>query len=95
MTKETGFNALGKPVPSNRTDAAYKTVKHILPNLTSEEAYAFVAKCAEYIRKDEPFRIVGAVEGLDEDLQKIDVTGRYRLMAVLLTDPKEKTNENN
>ena len=81
-----GFKGFGNPVPSNRTSKAYKTVKEILPGASSELAYSIVSKSAEYIRKDEPFKIIGAVEGLDEDLKKIDVTGRYRLLAVLLTD---------
>jgi hypothetical protein len=85
MTTESGFNAIGKPIPSDRQQKGYETVKELIPNIDSETAYHIVAKCVNYLQDDQPFRIVGAVDGLDEDLSKIDLTGRYRLMAVLLT----------
>ncbi len=83
---ETGFNAMGMTVPSNRKQRAYKTVKEMLPQADNELAYSIVAKCSTMVKNDECFGIVGAVEGLDKDLAAIDLTGRYRLLAVLLTD---------
>ena len=83
---QTGFNAMGLPVPSNRLKNAYKTVKEIMPQVDNELAYSIVAKCSNMIKNDECFGIVGAIEGLDKDLATIDLTGRYRLLAVLLTD---------
>ncbi len=86
MSYSTGFNAMGKSVPVNRLMRGYKTVQEILPDITKAKAYSIVAKCANIIERDEPFRIVGAVEGLDKDLDAIDLIGRYRLLSVLLTD---------
>ena len=84
--KQTGFDAMGLPVPSNRLNNAYKTVKDMIPQISNELAYSIVFKCAEMVKRDECFGIVGAVEVLDLDLKTIDLTGRYRLLAVLLTD---------
>lgn len=83
---KTGFDVMGMEVPSNRKQRAYKTVKEMMPQASNELVYSIVAKCSEMIKRDEPFKIVGAVHELDEDLATIDLTGRYRLMAVLLTD---------
>ena len=83
---ETGFNAMGMIVPSNRKQRAYKTVKEMMPQASNELAQSIVAKCTAIIQRDEPFKIVGANHELDKDLATIDLTGRYRLMAVLLTD---------
>lgn len=79
-----GWNAFGHPVPSHRRQKAYETVKEILPKASTELAYSIVAKSAEFVHRDQPFKIVGAVEDLDEDLKEIDLTGRYRLLSVLL-----------
>lgn len=83
---ETGFNAMGMTVPSNRKQNAYETIKQIMPKASNDLAQSIVSKCSAIIERDEPFRIVGANHELDKDLATIDLTGRYRLMAVLLTD---------
>ena len=86
MKNKSGFDAMGKPVPENRLCNAYKAIKEMLPNEDYHTRYSIVSKCAHIIRRDEPFRIVGAVTALDKDLNKLDLTGRYRLLATLLTD---------
>ena len=85
MTIESGFNAMGKPIPSHRQQNAYETVKELIPDIDSETAYHIVAKCVNHLQNDKPFNVVGSVEGLEDELERIDLTGRYRLMAVLLT----------
>ena len=81
----SGFNSFGKLVPGVRMQKGYETVKEML-NCDNELASYIVGKCSELIKQDKPFEIVGAIEGLDKDLAKIDLTGRYRLLAVLVND---------
>ena len=82
---KSGFDAMGYDVPVHRLNKAAETVKEMLPHLKSEDVYTIVAKAAKFVRQDKPFEIVGAIRGLDKDLDKIDLTGRYRLLAVLLS----------
>ena len=82
----TGFNAMGKPVPTNRRIKAQTMVKEILPQATSEEVFSIVGKMSQFIKSDNTQAIVGEVGILDEDLKKIDLTGRYMLLATMLTD---------
>lgn len=82
----TEFNAMGIPVPSNRLDKGQAMIRQILPNATSEDVFAIVGKFSNAIRNDNTYSLVGAVETLDEDLDKIDVTGRYMILASMLTD---------
>ncbi len=83
---ESGFQAIGKPIPSHRLTNAYQTVKEILPNVSTETAMSIVGKAASHLEHDTPHELIGAVYSLQNDLKLIDVTGRYRLMAVLLTN---------
>jgi hypothetical protein len=87
--KETGYSAMGKPVPCNRLQNTYATVKEIAPELSTEKAMTIVNKCQQFVERDNPYAIVGATHGLDPDLAMIDLTGRYRLLAVLCTDSSE------
>jgi hypothetical protein len=84
------FNAFGQQVPGKRMDAAYQMIKKVIaPEMDNELCYSIVAKIAGYIQADTPFKILGDVDALDDDLNQIDLTGRYMLMAALLTDPGE------
>lgn len=83
---ESGFSAIGKAIPSHRLSNAYKTVKEILPNISTEIAMSIIGKAASHIEHDDCNALIGLVYSLDNDLKLIDVTGRYRLMAVLLTN---------
>ena len=83
---KTGWQAFGNEVPQNRLIAGFEVVREIAPELSTEECFAIVGKTANHIRHDSPYNIVGAVECLDEDLNRIDLIGRYRLLATMLTD---------
>ena len=83
---ESGFNAFGLRVPTNRRQKGYETVKSIAPTLSKEQQYNIIAKICNHIERDQPFEVVGAVSGLDKDIALIDLTGRYRLLADLMTD---------
>lgn len=80
----SGFDAFGCDVPVHRLMKGYECVKQMIPDISKEKAYSIIAKCANIIKKDRPFEIIGAVTGLDKDLDIIDITGRYRLMATLM-----------
>jgi hypothetical protein len=82
--ESTGFDAMGKPIPANRLDAADTFVKSVFPN-DRELSYTIVTKAKNCLERDKPFELLGALSQLDEDLAKLDLTGRYRLAAILLT----------
>jgi hypothetical protein len=82
---ETGFNAMGKPIPANRLDRADTFVKSVFPE-DRELSYTIVTKAKNALERDKPFELLGAISGLDKDLARLDLTGRYRLAAILLTD---------
>ena len=82
----TGMNALGHPVPFKRQDKAYRTVQKMMPNIDKKTAYGIVSYCSEQIMRDKPFEIVGRVEPAHKGLARLDLTGRYRLLAELCTD---------
>lgn len=72
-------------------DAAYQMIKKVIaPGMDNELCYSIVAKMAGFIQADTPFKALGEVDTLDDDLNQIDLTGRYMLMAALLTDPVEQ-----
>ena len=72
-----GFDAMGKKVPFYRQEAGYKTCKEI--GLDTDEAHAAVSSMAEALSRDEPYNALNA------GMVYLDLTGTYRLMAVLLT----------
>lgn len=74
-----GFNAFGKPVSQLRRDAGYKLLQSF--GLSSESAWSCTESASRHIEKDRPHE---AVERL---LLDVDLTGAYRLLAVLCTDP--------
>lgn len=78
-----GFDAMGHPVPSNRLSAAYTAYRDMVPNASTEEAMTAVGRFAELVERDEPFNIVGKVG----DPSGLDLTGRYRILATLCTEP--------
>jgi hypothetical protein len=75
---ETGFNAMGKPIPESRKQAAYDYAKAMGVE-SFEERAALVSSMADRLERDKPF------EAQQEALKYVDITGAYRLMAVLLT----------
>jgi len=86
MKYEHGFDAIGKAIPGHRLNNAYHTIKTILPEISTERALSIVGKAASHLENDNPNELIGLVYSLNDDLKLIDVTGRYRLMATLLTN---------
>jgi hypothetical protein len=79
---EDGMNNMGKPIPDFRRDNAYHDCKAM--GLGSADAMAAVSECAEQLERDKPYEAQGRA------MKYLDLTGAYRLFAVLLVSP-EKT----
>ena len=80
---KSGMDALGCKVPNSRIEKTYKNMVQTYPNIHKTILREIVDKCAEIIHRDEPSRIINPN---DENIAKIDATGRYRIMSDLLTD---------
>ncbi len=80
-----GFAAMGKPVPFWRRQAGYETCRAM--GLTSENAYSAVGVMSEQLERDQPY------DAMEKGMEYIDLTGTYRLMAVLLTASRPNTKE--
>ena len=75
-----GFDAMGKPIPLYRCTAALEHCRQIgLDN--ADDAMACVSGMAEQLKRDQPY------EALAVGMRYLDLTGTYRVMAVLLTAP--------
>jgi len=80
MDTPTGFDAMGHPVPTDRKEAAYSMVKEM--GITDfDKASTLVGTVANHIERDHPY------EAQDAACEHLDITGAYRLMAVLMTNP--------
>lgn len=72
------FNNIGQPIPEKRKEAAYQLLKEF--GVARELAWNASSVMANHLEKDRPYEAIEAA-------QKVcDLTGAYRLMAVLLTD---------
>lgn len=76
-TPDSGFNAMGKPVPLHRRTAALEHCKQM--SLGIEEAWAVVGGMSEQLERDQPY------EAQAIGMKYLDLCGTYRVMAVLLT----------
>ncbi len=73
-----GMEAFGKPVPSYRKDAALQHCRQM--GLTdTNKATGMINRMADAIQRDEPY------EAMEAGTAYLDLTGTYRLLAVLCT----------
>lgn len=79
----SGFNAMGKPVPYYRRQAAMDHCRQM--GLTDTgKAMSVIDRMSEALARDEPYN------AMEAGMAHLDLTGTYRLMAVLLTaEPKK------
>ena len=77
---DSGFAAMGKPVPFYRRQAGYEHCKEM--GCGSDAAFAAVNGMSEMLERDKPYEAMAA------GMKYLDLTGTYRLMAVLLTAEK-------
>lgn len=76
-----GMGAMGHPIPDYRRDAAYRTCREAF-GMSSADAMSCVSGTAEQLERDKPYEAMGMA------MRYIDLTGAYRLFAVLLASPK-------
>ncbi len=76
----TGFDAMGHPIPADRKQAAYDTAKQMGIG-TPEDRTELISTMVNHLERDRPF------EAQEDAAKFLDITGTYRLMAVLLTAP--------
>ncbi len=77
-----GFNAFGKPVPLSRKTSALKHLR-AMGVTDSEETWECIGKMSAAIERDQPY------EAMQVGMKHVDLTGAYRLMAVLCTDERK------
>lgn len=81
LTEDQGFNAMGKPIPQHRRQAGYEHAKTM--GLDTERAWSCVAGMSNALERDRPY------DAMQAGMYHLDLTGTYRMMAVLLTEPPE------
>lgn len=77
MAEVSGMEAMGRPIPMNRRQEAYDWVRTL--GFDQETASLVVGRVAEALERDKPY------DAMREGMEHIDLTGTYRLFAVLLT----------
>lgn len=77
LSSPIGFNAMGKPISHKRRQTAYNTCREI--GFDKETAASIVNTIADSLERDEPF------DAIERGLKNVDITGVYRIIAVLLT----------
>ncbi len=77
----SGFDAWGQPIPSNRRGAAYEWLRSI--GLTQEDAWSVTEASVHALEQDRPLSVFDVCQG------KVDLTGAYRLLAILSTEPTD------
>lgn len=81
----SGFDAMGFKVPSNRMQKGYDQIKRI-SNFNSETCWSITNRFANIIENDQCVYIAGNPSNTDDLLKKIDLTGRYVILAAMLSD---------
>ena len=79
------FNNFGKTVSAERLDQAEHDLKVMLPDLPTEDRLVLLGYFRERIERDFPAILIAARP--PAEISALDLTGRYRLLSVMLTDP--------
>ena len=83
---EDGFANIGKPIPSFRQDEAYRTCRKEF-GMDANKSFSTVQGIVGALERDRPH------EAMSLGMRHVDLTGVYRLFAVLLTHQQEKEKE--
>lgn len=76
----SGTDAMGRPIPENRKQAAYNLCRKDF-GLDAGAAFELTGSMADKLSRDKPYEAMAAAQA------HLDLTGVYRLMATLLTEP--------
>ena len=92
---ESGFGAMGHPIPMYRMTAALSHLREMNPEVvTTGAAMEFLGKVASFLENDEPYKAqelwFRRSTGDDPTPSIVDLTGYYRLVAVMLCEPEPK-----
>lgn len=74
-----GFGAMGKPIPIQRKLSADEHLKDMGVG-DAEDRFHCIALVSNHLERDDPY---GAIH---DAMKYVDLTGSYRLLAVLLCD---------
>lgn len=78
---QSGYDAMGKPIPSYRMSAGLTALRTMCDyEITTDRAMAIVGAVAQRLELDEPYDAF-----VEAQKAGLDLTGAYRLIAVLLT----------
>lgn len=78
-----GFNSMGKPIPALRRETGAQHARDM--GITDKEKVTgLVGRMSEALERDKPY------EAMEAGMAYLDLTGTYRMMAVLLTAPKPR-----
>lgn len=72
------FEKMGKPIPFHAKEIGYQDCKKM--GLNKDDSYSCVSAMAEQLERDKPYEAQAA------GMRYLDLTGTYRLMAVLLAN---------
>jgi hypothetical protein len=75
------FNQMGHPIPFGAREEGYKHAQAM--GLDKARAYEVVSAVSEALARDEPYI------AMQQAMKHLDLTGTYRLMAVLLASAAE------
>lgn len=79
---DSGFAAFGKDVPMERRSQALEHIRDI-GIINNKDAWDCIGLMSEHIARDQPYEAMAA------GMRYVDLTGTYRLMAVLCTDASQ------
>lgn len=82
---DDGMNAFGKPVPLYRKSAGLEHLRQMIPGLSTAQATKVIDQMAEKIARDQPYEAMQVPQQV-----RLDLTGTYRLLAVLCATPKPR-----
>lgn len=75
----------GKPVPHERVTAGERALREMLPKVSTGDRLSIIKMFVDKIERDEPAVLLSARP--PEPINRLDLTGRYRLLAHLMAEP--------
>lgn len=82
---DSGFDAMGKPIPMHRRTNADNALKE-MGMASRTQRFDVIQKMASLLEQDSPFEAMAVLFPNDPTKNVMDLTATYRVMAHLLTD---------